>query len=223
MLIDMQRSGEVQVGVLDSVAALSPIKEQESDMEDTTRMGIPQQLMGEYCRKFQASNNRLSREGKTPFTILAINQLREKIGAYGDPEYTPGGRAKGFTATIDLRLRRGDWIQEGKGESKEIVGQTVKYKIDKNKTFKRMQTGEFDFYFAKNASGIPVGYNDNCKEVIMCGIEWGVIERAGAWFKYNGEKYQGLAELISALKADPKLVDILRREVLDLAIKVGRG
>ena len=84
MLLDLQRSGEVHLAVLDSIAAMSPNKEQETTMEDTVRMGIPQQLLGEYFRKYQANNNRLEREGRRPFTIIGINQIREKIGAYGD-------------------------------------------------------------------------------------------------------------------------------------------
>ena len=92
LLLDLQRSGEVHLAVLDSIASMSPNKEQETSMEDTFRMGIPQQLLGEYFRKFQANNNRLEREGKRTFTLIGVNQLREKIGAYGDPEYTPGGK-----------------------------------------------------------------------------------------------------------------------------------
>lgn len=84
LLLDLQRSGEVHFAVLDSIAAMAPNKEQESSMEDSVRMGIPQQLLGEYFRKYQANNNRLEREGHRPFTIIGINQIREKIGAYGD-------------------------------------------------------------------------------------------------------------------------------------------
>jgi len=218
LILDMQKSGEVQLCVLDSIAAISPNKEQETAMEDTIRMGIPQQILGEFFRKFQANNNRLNRENKTPFTLIGINQLREKIGAYGDPEYTPGGRAKGFACSVDIRLRRGDWITEGVGNDKEIVGQVVKFKIEKNKTFKRMQTGEFDFYFADNNAGVPVFYNDNEKEIVMCGVEWGIIERTGSWFVCFGQKYQGLTALVNALKSDPEIVQKLKSEVLKLIV-----
>lgn len=222
LLLDLQRSGEVHLAVLDSIAAMAPNKEQETAMEDTVRMGIPQQLLGEYFRKYQANNNRLEREGHRPFTLIGINQIREKIGAYGDPEYTPGGRAKGFTCSVDIRLRRGDWISEGTGENKEIVGQVVKFKIEKNKTFKRMQVGEFDFYFSSNNNaGIHEFFNDNYKEIIVSAVEWGVIERAGAWFMYNGQKYQGMNSLVTALKADTALIEELKEKVLFLATRKG--
>lgn len=218
LILDMQKSGAVNFCVLDSIAAMSPNKEQETSMEETVRMGIPQQILGEFFRKFQANNNRLNRENKTPFTLIGINQLREKIGAYGDPEYTPGGRAKGFTCSVDIRLRRGDWITEGTGNDREIVGQVVKFKIEKNKTFKRMTTGEFDFYFAENSGGIAPFFNDNEKEVVMCAVEWGVIERTGSWFVCYDKKYQGINGLVSALKESPELVKKLREDVLRLVM-----
>ena len=216
-ILDLQKSGEVQIAVLDSIAAMIPNKERESDMDETVRMGLPQSLLGEFFRKYQANNNRLSREGKMSFTVIGVNQLREKIGAYGDPEYAPGGRAKGFTASVDIRLRRGDWISEGTGNDKEIVGQVVKFKIEKNKTYKRMQTGEFDFYFSpNNNAGIRCFYNDTYKEVIMCAVEYGVIKRAGAWFVIDDEhRYQGLEKLINALKEDTALIEDLKRRVLE--------
>lgn len=221
-LVEFQRSGEVQLAVLDSIAAcMASTKEMGSEMDETVRMGIPQQLLGEYFRKYQMLNNRLTREGKLPFTVIGINQLREKIGVYGDPEYTPGGRAKSYAASVDIRFRRGDWIVEGSGNNKEIVGQVVKFKIEKNKTFKRMTTGEFDFYFGENSADIPVFYNDNYKEVIMAAVEWGIVERAGAWFKYEGEKYQGADALVEALKSNESLVEDMKTKVMYLSTRKG--
>ena len=219
LVLDLQRSGEVHVAVLDSIAAMSPNKEQSSSMEETVRMGVPQQILSEFFRKYQANNNRLGREGKKPFTLIGVNQLREKIGAYGDPEYTPGGRAKGFAASVDIRFRRGDWIAVGTNDNKEFVGQVVKFKIEKNKTFKRMQTGEFDFYFAENEAGIPVFFNDENKEIIMSAVEWGLIEKAGAWFNYEDTKYQGLAKLLEAMTNDEALVEEMKKKIMYLAYR----
>ena len=111
-------------------------------------------------------------------------------------------------------------MSEGKGENKEIVGQVVKFKIEKNKTYKRMQTGEFDFYFAENEKAIPTFYNDTFKEIIIEGIAWGIIERAGAWFYLDKEKelkFQGMDSLIDYLREQPKLVETLKGKILKLA------
>ena len=92
IIIDMQRSGEVNLALVDSLAVLKPIKELESDADETVQMGITPKLLGEFFGKYQMSNNRLTREGDIPFTLICTNQLREKIGSYGDPEYAPGGK-----------------------------------------------------------------------------------------------------------------------------------
>lgn len=216
-MLQLQKSGYVTVGVIDSIASMTPNKEAESKMDETVRMGIPQQLLGEFFRKWQANNNRLEREGKTPLTLIGINQLREKIGAYGDPEYTPGGNAKKYFSSVNIRFRRGDWITEGKGDNKQIVGQVVKFKIEKNKTYKRMQSGEFDFYFAPNNADVKRLYNDNFKEIVMLAVEYGVIERRGAWFFYKEEKYQGTDNLIAELKLHPEIVEDIKKQVLEYA------
>lgn len=219
LLLDLQKSGVVQVGLLDSIAALGANKENDSEMQDTTQLGVTQKLWGEFFRKYQMNNNRLERDGNETFTLIGLNQLREKIGVmYGDPEYSPGGRAKGFTASVELRFRTGDWIYEGKGQDKKPVGQVVKYKITKNKTYARMRSGEFDFYFEENEAGVPKSYVDNQKEIVVLGYKYNVIERSGGWFKYNSEKYQGLDSIISALKEQPHLLGEIREKIYKVAI-----
>lgn len=221
MILDMQQSGEVHLYLWDSIEASSPIKELDSTMDETVQMGVKQKLIAEFFRKYQAYNNKLVREGKKPFTLIGINQLREKIGAYGDAEYTPGGRAIGFTASVDLRLRRGDWLTEGTSTKKTFVGQVVKYKIEKNKTYKRMQSGEFDFYYDENKLDIPVGHNDNFKSIVQMGIDRDLIVQGGAWFFLNKDtehevKFQGRDNLIAYLRENPGLVDDIKSIILDL-------
>lgn len=215
-VLDLQKSGIVNLAVIDSLEALSPTKEQDSEMDEVVRMGVKQQLFGEFFRKFTAGNNRLTREGKRPFTLIGLNQLREKMGGYGDPEFVPGGRALGFYASVDIRLRKGDWCIEGKGESKEVVGQTVKFKVEKNKTFKRMTTGEFNFYFAPNSLNVPVGHNDNVNEIIVEAIAWDLIKRTGAWYNYKEHKLNGKNGVIEFLRNNPEEVDALYKEVLKI-------
>lgn len=220
MMLQLQRSGEVHLGVIDSIAALSPNKEQDTAMDESVRMGITQQLLGEFFRKYQANNNRLSREGHRAFTLICINQIREKIGAYGNPEYTPGGVAKDFAMSVDLRLRRGDWITEGSGDSKEVVGQVVKFVVEKNKTYRRMMTGECDFYLTSdNAAGVEELHNDNFKSIIILAVEFGIIDKKGAWFMYKDLKFQGMKSLIDAFREDDSLTEQVQEEVLSLAVR----
>ena len=220
IILQLQRNEVATVGVIDSIAQMIPNKEAESKMDETVRMGIPQQLLSEFFRKWNANNNRLEREGKKPFTLIGINQLREKIGAYGDPEYAPGGNAKNFSASVIIRFRRGDWISEGKGDNRKIVGQVTKYNITKNKLYKRMQSGEFNFYFAENSADVKPLYNDNLQETIVLGVDWGVIERKGAWFYFNNVKYQGLENLVEDLRKTPEVLEDIKNQILELAVKV---
>ena len=130
------------------------------------------------------------------------------------PEYTPGGRALGFTLSVDIRLRQGDLILN---DDKEVVGQVVKYKISKNKTYMRLKTGEFDMYLDDNDSGVKPFCSDNVKSIIVEGVANGIIERGGAWFfldKENGLKFQGLNNLVEYIKNNPEWVDKIKNEVL---------
>jgi len=216
----LQKSGDVDVIIHDSYAAYKPIKEIEKSQEDTVQMGLKAKCFDEYHGKYQAFNNRLEREGKIPTTLIALNQLREKIGAYGDPEYEPGGRSIGFTCSVSLRLRRGDWITLGTGDNKRIIGQITKYKTHKNKTYKQQQTGEFDFYFDEGGT-VPAGMIDNAKELIILGIVYEVIERRGGWYYYNGSQLaQGEANVVTKVREDEKLFAEIKNAVTKLALEV---
>lgn len=220
LMTTFQKKG-VNLIVWDSVAVSEPSKVIDSKMEDSVQMGLKQKLIGEYLGKFQSLNNGISRRGETPCTLVMINQLREKIGAYGDAEYEPGGRAVGFYTSVHIRIRKGDWITEGKGDNKRIVGQEVKYKVMKNKTYKRMQTGEFDFYYDENSANVEVSHNDNFKSSIMLALDHNLIEQGGAWFfldkgTENEVKLQGLAKVIDFLRENPHYVDRYKREILEL-------
>ena len=130
------------------------------------------------------------------------------------PEYTPGGRSIQFTASIDLRLRRGDWITDNGKKDGNIIGQVVKYKTHKNKTYKQQQSGMFDFYFEEGGT-VPSGCIDNVKELIILGVVYGVVERRGSWFYHNGEQLaQGEAKLVEVIRNNAELFEIIKQETI---------
>lgn len=118
--------------------------------------------------------------------------------------------------SLDLRLRRGDWITEGKGEEKEIVGQVVKFKSNKNKTYKQQQTGEYDFYF-EDSKVCARGEIDTFKELVTASMNYGVIERAGSWYKYHGDNLaQGADNVIILLRDNEELFNQMKDELFEI-------
>lgn len=199
----LQRAG-VEFIVIDSIAAMLPTKEIETDQEDTVQMGLRAKALNVFHGKFQSINNSLERNGKLPTTLLAINQLREKIGAYGSPFYAPGGSSQKFTNAIEIRTRVGDIIREGTGVNARTVGRVIKWKIEKNKTGKAFSDGEYDLYV--DDALLPRGSIDTGKELVILAMSKGLIERRGGWFYYNGEQLgQGQDNVVAKLRENQEL------------------
>jgi recombination protein RecA len=120
MILDFQKSKLVHGAILDSIEGLVPQAEYDSNMDENTRLGVKATKMNEFFRKYQANNHKLIREGYTPFTLIGINQMRDTMDKY-NPTTKPGGRGKEFAASVDMELRKGEWLKV----NKEIVGQVV--------------------------------------------------------------------------------------------------
>ena len=192
------RSGAIDIVVVDSVAALVPKAEIDGDMGDA-HVGLQARLMSQALRKLAGTIN------KTNATIIFINQLREKVGVmFGNPETTAGGRALKYYASVRMDIRRVEAIkQDG-----EVVGNRTRVKVVKNKVAPPFREAEFDIVYGKGIS----------KEgsVLDLAVTLDIIEKAGSWFSYNGEKIgQGRENVKKLLAEDPKFMAEVEKKVRD--------
>ena len=163
-------SGSINLIVVDSVAALVPQAELDGEMSDSS-VGLQARLMSKAMRKIAGILN------KKECAVIFINQLREKVGVmYGNPETTSGGRALKFYASIRIDIRRTEAIKQGS----EIIGNTCRIKIVKNKVSPPFKQCEIDIIYGQGISKEA--------EVLDRAVELGFVKKAGAWFEYNGNK-----------------------------------
>ena len=182
------RSEAVNIVVIDSVAALVPKAEIDGEMGDN-HVGLQARLMSQALRKLAGTIN------KTQTTAIFINQLREKVGVmFGNPETTTGGRALKFYASVRLDVRRSETLKIGDN----IVGNRTTIKVVKNKVAPPFKTAVVDIMYGEGISREG--------EIIDLGCDTGVIEKAGAWFSYKGEKIgQGKENVKLFLKDHPEI------------------
>lgn len=215
LLIDHQKSGIVNLAVLDTIECLSPMKEYDTDMIEDKRLLMKPVLNSEYFRKNTMASNYLTRRSINDFTLIILNQVRDSPSKY-NPEFKPGGRALGFYPSIDIELKRGDWLREGKGVNAPIVGHQVNFRVTKNKTAPRMKTGTLDLYIDNNAQGVKPGHFDRIKELQLEAIRYEVIHRGGAYYTLeDGKKFMGLEALIAHIRSDEELQKSLERRIME--------
>ena len=144
-------------------------------------------------------------------TGLMINQWRDKIGVlYGDPRTTPGGKAKNYHYFIRMEVKRDEWIKE----KDEVVGQTMRARTLKNKTYRPQQIALVDFYFA-DCNGFKMGQFDTVKDIVNICISIDVITRAGAYYSYGDQKWQGKDALVMAVREDLDMQKELREKAVN--------
>jgi recombination protein RecA len=195
------KSGSVSVLIIDSVAALTPRAELEGEMGDH-HVGLQSRLMSQALRKLTSA------VAKTNTMVIFINQIRMKIGVmFGNPETTSGGNALKFYSSVRMDIRRIGAIKD----KEQIVGNSTRVKVVKNKVAPPFKVVEFDLMYGKGIS--------KTGELVDLGAKVGIVEKAGAWYAYKGEKIgQGRENAKLYLETNPKVA-----AEIELAIRAKAG
>jgi recombination protein RecA len=198
------RSNAVDVLVIDSVAALVPRAEIEGEMGDT-HVGLQARLMSQALRKITGSISRSN------CTVIFINQIRMKIGVmYGSPETTTGGNALKFYASVRLDIRRTGQIKD----RDDIVGNTTRVKVVKNKVAPPFKQVEFDIMYGQGIS--------KTGEILDLGVKAGIVEKSGAWFSYDSVRLgQGRENSKTYLNENPDVANRIEAAIRGKTDEVG--
>ena len=190
------RSGGVDLVVVDSVAALTPRAEIEGDM-GVSHMGLQARLMSQALRKLTANIQ------KSNTMVIFINQIRMKIGVmFGSPETTTGGNALKFYASVRMDIRRIGGIKKGD----ELVGNSTRVKVVKNKMAPPFKEAEFEILYGQGVS--------HEGELIDLGVREGLINKAGSWYSYQSDKIgQGKDNVRTYLKENPEIAETVERQL----------
>jgi recombination protein RecA len=213
-VIQFMESKAVDLVVVDSLPALVPSAEDEKDMDEFT-VGRGALITNKFFRKVSSATKRDLVEEERPVLGIMINQYRMKIGVmHGDPRTTPGGLGKDYAYSIRCEVKRDEWLEVGSGQDKRRIGQTIRVRTIKNKTFPPQQTAYLDFYFADGGE-IDAGSYDTGKEIVALAILNGIVERRGGWMYYGDRKWQGAPALIESIRGELDLKEELSKAVLD--------
>jgi recombination protein RecA len=212
------RSNDCALVILDSIAALMPKAELEISMEDDPeRLGNKAQMLNRAMRRLTSALNEITEMGeRNQTTIILLNQFREKIGiAYGNPEVIPGGKGIKFASSIILELRKGEWIEAERNGEKVKIGQQIKFKTSKNKTYSPLRTGSTYLYF----DGDKKGQLDKTQEIYTYGKLLGLIKVDGQMTYFGDKKIRGADAAIDFLREDLKLQEKLEKEIRQRYLK----
>jgi recombination protein RecA len=195
------RSSAIDIIIVDSVAALTPKAEIEGEMGDQ-HMGLQARLMSQALRKLTGNIKRSNT------LVIFINQIRMKIGVvFGNPETTTGGNALKFYASVRLDIRRIGSVKEGD----EVIGSETRVKVVKNKVSPPFKQAEFDILYNEGIS--------RESEIINLGVLLGLIDKAGAWFSYNGQRIgQGKENARQFLKENKAIAQEIEGKIRDAMI-----
>lgn len=199
----LERSGAVDIVVVDSVAALVPQQEIDGDM-GSAHVGLQARLMSQALRKLSGAIS------KSNSIVIFINQLREKVGiVYGNPETTPGGRALKFYASVRIDIRKGEALKNGT----EQYGSRVKCKVVKNKVAPPFKIAEFDILYGKGIS--------KSGELLDIGVDLDVVEKSGSWFSFDGVRIgQGKDNARKYIEENPECMEEIERRIRQLSDKI---
>ncbi|MEA3452845.1 MAG: recombinase RecA [Patescibacteria group bacterium] len=194
---NLVRSNQVDIIIIDSVAALTPRREIAGEIGDH-HVGLQARLMSQGLRKLSS----IASKSKT--IVVFLNQTRMKIGIrFGNPETTPGGLALKFYSSVRIRLGRRAQIKQGE----DIIGSRIKAKVVKNKVAAPFKTAEFDIYYNEGISYLA--------DLINAGLTFEIIKKSGSWFNYGDVKLgQGMPGAKDFLKENPKIAKEIKKQVL---------
>jgi recombination protein RecA len=203
----------VDMIVIDSLPALTPMNEYEGDMADSLP-ALAARVNNKFFRKLGMASASPLIGGERLCTTIVVNQWRSTLSSVGDPRTTPGGKGKDFAYFTRIELRRADWIQETKSTPR--IGIKIAARTIKNKSFAPQRTALVDFYFSRLGDIAPGSY-DVALDIMLAAMELDIIRRGGATYRFNAEKWTGKEPVLAALREDLDLRQAVYTETMRAA------
>ena len=208
LVLEVMANRAADCVVIDSLPALVPENESEKPMDEFT-VGLGARVTSKFFRKSSEAQKRSLIKEERACVGLMINQWRDKIGVmWGDPRTTPGGKAKNFHYFTRLEVKRDEWLKD----KDEVVGQTIKARTLKNKTYRPSQVAVVDFYFADHL-GFSLGSFDTVKDMVNIASVVEIISRSGAYYSYGKDRWQGKEKMLQSFREDLDLQKKLKKDI----------